>query len=487
MPQTASPFHRARSACRPIVPSALGPVVLRHGRHGDCLGRVACCVRCRASRDASTAACRGRGGAGSGRATTVDAAIPAALPPTSQGMSLPQVGAMPMQACPPPAPGQVMTGPTMSESGPVGVLPQGELSRRSTAADQPRDCATAVERPAAADCGGASTRGDCRRQAQKANVLWLPNLDVECSTFGTRAGCKTPTATCWSTAATRSLPVAVSIAGGNGGRRLRALAARQVLAARRIDTQTARNEALEITAESYFTVQMSRGTYSSMIDATNKAEDVVRRVSSLGGLVAPDEIDRARMLLAELEQSSQVARQQWRVSSANLHARAAARPGRGDRAARPDHLQVTLIEPTWGVDDLIVVGLMNRPELASNRAIVQANVIRLRRERMRPLMPQFLVTGNGTPDFYFQGGIFGTGTNGSLNQWAGRGDIVRRRCGNSTTSASAIRPKYANSVAKPSWRTSSCSTCRITSRPKWHKPRPTSIPRRCASCRPRRA
>ena len=35
------------------------------------------------------------------------------------------------------------------------------------------------------------------------------------------------------------------------------LAARQVLAARRIDTQTARNEALEITAESYFNVQMS--------------------------------------------------------------------------------------------------------------------------------------------------------------------------------------------------------------------------------------
>jgi hypothetical protein len=39
-------------------------------------------------------------------------------------------------------------------------------------------------------------------------------------------------------------------------------------------------------------------------------------------------------------------------------------------------------------------------------------------------MPSLLVTGNGTPDFYFQGGIYATGTNGSLNQWAGRGDVA---------------------------------------------------------------
>jgi outer membrane protein TolC len=33
-----------------------------------------------------------------------------------------------------------------------------------------------------------------------------------------------------------------------------------------------------------------------------------------------------------------------------------------------------------------------------------------------------LITCNGTPDFYYQGGIFGTGS-GSLNQWAGRSDL----------------------------------------------------------------
>ena len=170
---------------------------------------------------------------------------------------------------------------------------------------------------------------------------------------------------------------------------------------------------------------MSRGTYAAMTDATTKARRCSPpRRNAGGGLVAPDEIDRARTLLAELEQSSQIARQQWRVSSANL-----TRVLRLDPAAvivplEPDHMQIALIEPSWPVDDLVVVGLMNRPELASNRCSCGPTSIRLQKERMRPLMPQLLVTGNGTPDFYFQGGIYGTGSNGSLNQWAGRGDVA---------------------------------------------------------------
>ena len=37
-----------------------------------------------------------------------------------------------------------------------------------------------------------------------------------------------------------------------------------------------------------------------------------------------------------------------------------------------DHLQITLIDPTRGLDDLIPIGLTNRPELASQQALVQA-------------------------------------------------------------------------------------------------------------------
>ena len=38
-------------------------------------------------------------------------------------------------------------------------------------------------------------------------------------------------------------------------------------------------------------------------------------------------------------------------------------------------------------------------------------------------MPSILITGNGTPDFLFQGGVYATGSGSSLNQWGGRGDV----------------------------------------------------------------
>ena len=73
----------------------------------------------------------------------------------------------------------------------------------------------------------------------------------------------------------------------------------------------------------------------------------------------------------------------------------------------PDHLQVTLFSPSQPVDDLIPIGLRNRPELASHQAVVLATLERLRQERLRPLIPSILITGNGTPDFLYQGGIIG--------------------------------------------------------------------------------
>ena len=64
----------------------------------------------------------------------------------------------------------------------------------------------------------------------------------------------------------------------------------------------------------------------------------------------------------------QVARQQWRVSSATLTRVLRLDPASVVVPLEPDHLQITVVSPEWPVDDLIVVGLSNRPELASNRA-----------------------------------------------------------------------------------------------------------------------
>ena len=88
----------------------------------------------------------------------------------------------------------------------------------------------------------------------------------------------------------------------------------------------------------------------------------------------------------------------------------------------PPHLQVTLVSPQCSVDDLIPCGLMNRPELASQRAVVQATLELLRQERFRPLVPSVVLAGRG-PDGAITGGVYGGGTEGNLNTWGGRAEF----------------------------------------------------------------
>jgi outer membrane protein TolC len=88
----------------------------------------------------------------------------------------------------------------------------------------------------------------------------------------------------------------------------------------------------------------------------------------------------------------------------------------------PPHLQVTLIAPERMVDDLIPIGLLNRPELASQRALVQATLERLRQERVRPLLPSVVLEGRSGPGGAFTGGVFAGGKNDEMNTWGGRFD-----------------------------------------------------------------
>ncbi len=262
-------------------------------------------------------------------------------------------------------------------------------------------------------------------QAEHANVLWLPSAVGGADYIRHAGGAQSVTGDLV------NQNTNFFIAGGSAELRMSTtdaifepLAAKRVLEARQIDTQTARNEALRATAEAYFDVQMARGTYGAMSDATAKSTELVRRVEALaGGLVAPDEIDRARTLQASLEQSTQLALQRWRVASANLTRVLRLDPSAVVMPQEPDHLQVSLIAPDRLVDDLIVVGLHSRPELASQQELVKATLIRLKREKLRPLIPSVLITGNGTPDFLYMGGVFGTGQDNDLNQWGSRADV----------------------------------------------------------------
>jgi outer membrane protein TolC len=202
------------------------------------------------------------------------------------------------------------------------------------------------------------------------------------------------------------------------------LAARQTLNSRRYDIQTAKNDAQYETANAYFNVHRYRGMYAGANDTVERARKLVLRVEALSkDLVPKVEIDRAKKLLADLEQHATSAREDWRIASADLTLVLRLDPRAVVVPLEHDHLQLTLIDPSRALDDLIPIGLTNRPELASQQALVQAVLVRIRQEKLRPLIPSVYVNGFQTPNELLQFGAQGIGAQKSMNWWSFRDDF----------------------------------------------------------------
>lgn len=202
------------------------------------------------------------------------------------------------------------------------------------------------------------------------------------------------------------------------------LAARQELNAARWSIQTAKNDALFVTADAYFEVHKWRGTYAGAIDVVVKGRRLVAKIKSLDpDLVPAVEVDRARNFLADLEQQAVVARQNWRKSSAALTKVLRLDPRAVVEPLEPDHLQITLIDPGRPIDQLMAIALTNRPELASQQSLVQASLVKIRREKLRPVLPVVMMNGLQTPYEQLQFGALGIGSGNKMNLWYPRDDF----------------------------------------------------------------
>lgn len=203
------------------------------------------------------------------------------------------------------------------------------------------------------------------------------------------------------------------------------LSARQVLAARQAEVQAVVNDTMLAVAETYFTVQQARGEAAGSVDAARRAEEIVRRARKLAeGLIPPVEVNRAEAELARRRQAAELARERWETSSAELARILRLPPSALVVPLEPPHLRVSLIDPETCVDDLIALGLTNRPELARDQALVQATLARLRQERTRPLLPSLLVRGNATnPSSPLSTGLFGGGLNDQMTNFGARNSI----------------------------------------------------------------
>jgi outer membrane protein TolC len=202
------------------------------------------------------------------------------------------------------------------------------------------------------------------------------------------------------------------------------LVARQVLDSRHWDVQTSKNDVLLQTANAYFNVHQARGTYAGNLYTVRRGQDLVQRINQLSrDLVASYEVDRVRNVVADLQQRAATSRQDWKVESANLTQVLRLDPRAVVEPLEHDHAQITLIDPARNLDDLMPIALTNRPELSSQRALVEAAGTAIRREKSRPLLPSVLLGGFQTPGQVIQGGFFALGPNSSLNQTVGRADV----------------------------------------------------------------
>lgn len=345
---------------------------------------------------------------------------PAVTPP-----NLPPVMAQPVAA---PGLYSALQGPMLSEAANPPQLPVPKL--RDTDRPLPINLATALRladgRPLLIAAAQASVQEAVAR-LDKAKVMWLPNVYGGMSNYYHTGGAQGASGTTFS-----DNRDALLLGGGatavfaTTDAIFAPLSMRQMLRAREYDLKAAQNDALMNVADAYFRVLYARGSLSAAEDMVRKGEDLTRIIRGLAtDLASPFEIDRSLAELADLEQLATTARQDWRISSAGLTRVLRLDPAAVVEPLEPPFLQVTLISPQESVDALVPVGLTNRPELGAQQALVQATLIRLRQERLRPLTPSVILTGNPasvSSNGYLMGGAFYSDVNGGRPNWTGRFD-----------------------------------------------------------------
>jgi outer membrane protein TolC len=266
-------------------------------------------------------------------------------------------------------------------------------------------------------------------ELERARVLWLPTIYVGGDYFRHDGQIQSVEGNIFGTSKSSLLlgagPVAVF---AMSDAIFAPLAQRQVVRAQQAALQTARNDSLLAVAEAYFNVQQARGDLAGAIDAFRRIEETVGRTEKLAaggeGILADVDVVRARTEASRRNQALETARERWRVASADLVRILRLEPSLLVDPLELPHLRITVVPLDKPIDDLIPVALRNRPELAAQQALVQETLVRLKQERLRPLMPSVLLRGASTnPAGTLGGGYFGGGLNDNMSNFRARSDF----------------------------------------------------------------
>lgn len=259
-------------------------------------------------------------------------------------------------------------------------------------------------------------------QLDKANVLWLPNLNFGVDYFRHDGQIQDIVGNVFTTSRSSFLLGAGPQAVVSVSDALYApLAAKQVVRTALADAQAVRNDTTFAVAVAYFNVQQARGEVAGAVESLRRAEDLVARTEKLAPDLAPEvEINRAKTEAARRRQAVETAYERWQVASADLTRLLRLQPGTLVEPAEEPSLAVSVIEPGTPVDDLIAIGLTCRPELESHQAVVQAALVRVKQEKRRPYYPVLAARGVGSNTPGLAGGYFGGGVNDNLSNFGSR-------------------------------------------------------------------
>lgn len=262
-------------------------------------------------------------------------------------------------------------------------------------------------------------------QLEQANVLWLPSVNVGADYLRHDGRIQAVPGDVITTSRSSFLAgIGPNAVFALSDALFAPLAARQVVRAREADRQSATNNVVTDVAEAYFNVQQARGELAGAEDAARRAVELARRAEQLApGLAPPVEAVRARAEAARRRQAVNQARERWQTTSAQLVRLLRLDPAALVEPLEPAHLRITLVACDATLDDLIPVGLTNRPELASRQALVQATLQRLKQEKLRPLVPSVLLRSVATNPPGLGAGVFGGGRNDRLSDFGGRSDF----------------------------------------------------------------
>lgn len=259
-------------------------------------------------------------------------------------------------------------------------------------------------------------------QLDRASVLWLPNVNVGVDYFRHDGQIQDIVGNVFGTSRSSLLlgagpQAVVSVTEAVYS----PLAAKQVLRGVQANVQTVRNDTTLAVAVAYFDVQQARGDVAGALETLRRAEDLVARTEKLAPDLTPDvEVNRAKAEAARRRQAVESAYERWQVAGAELARLLRLPAGTPIEPAEDPALVVTLLDPDTPLDDLLAAGLTNRPELASQQAVIQAALVRVKQEQRRPYYPTVAARGVGSNVPGMAGGYFGGGVNDDLQNFGAR-------------------------------------------------------------------